>query len=145
MRNRTYADMRQFRTFEERFDYLALGGEIGFGHSTFGHDRYLNQRFYSSMEWKRARRDVIARDNGMDLGVDGYPIFDRPMVHHIIPMTPQDFEMANPLILDINNLILCSHETHNAIHFGSRALLHEEWTERTPGDTVLWDPVSKNL
>ena len=138
MRERNYADMRQLQTFEERFDYLALGGEIGFGHSTFGHDRYLNQRFYQSHEWKTARRDVISRDDGNDLGLDGYPIFDRPMVHHIIPMTPEDFETGNPLILDLNNLVLCSHETHNAIHFGSRALLREQWTERQPGDTKLW-------
>lgn len=138
MRDRNYSDMRQFYTFEERFDYLSLGGEIGFGHSTFGHDRYLNQRFYQSSEWKTVRRDVIARDNGNDLGVDGYAIVDRPLVHHIIPMTPEDFETGNPLILSLENLVLCSHETHNAIHFGTRALLKEQWTERQPGDTNLW-------
>lgn len=136
MRERSYSDMRQFHTFDERFDYLALNG--GVGHSTFGHDRYLNQRFYASSEWKRVRRDVIVRDEGMDLGVDGYPIYDKPIVHHIVPMTPYDFEIGNPLILDPDNLVLVSHETHNAIHFGSRALLRENWTERRPGDTILW-------
>lgn len=136
MRSRTYSGMRQLHTFEERFDYLALGGVVA--HSTFGHDRYLNQRFYSSSEWKNVRRDVISRDNGMDLGLEGYPIFDKPIVHHIIPMTSEDFEEFNPLILDLDNLVLVSHETHNAIHFGSRALLREEWTERRPGDTKLW-------
>jgi hypothetical protein len=134
--NRNYSDVRQLRTFEERFDYLALNG--GVGHSTFGHDRYLNQRFYSSQEWRTVRRDVIARDNGMDLGVEGYPIYDRPLVHHIIPMEPEDFENMNPLVLDVNNLILCSHATHNAIHFGTRALLEEPWEPRSPGDTNLW-------
>jgi hypothetical protein len=128
--------MLTFRTFEERFDYLALGG--GVGHSTFGHDRYLNQQFYASREWKTVRRDVIVRDEGNDLGMEGYPIFEKPAVHHIIPMTPEDFERGNPLILDPNNLVLVSHATHNAIHFGSRALLQETWTERQPGDTILW-------
>lgn len=136
MRNRTYSGMRQLHTFEERFDYLAL--RAGVGQDTFAHDRYLNQRFYQSSEWKAVRRDVISRENGMDLGLDGYPILDKPIVHHIIPMTPQDFEDFNPLILDLDNLVLVSHETHNAIHFGSRALLREQWTERTPGDTKLW-------
>jgi hypothetical protein len=128
--------MRQLDTFEERFDYLALSG--GVGHSTFGHDRYLNQQFYTSPEWRRARRDVIVRDNGMDLGMNGYPIFEKPTVHHIIPMTPEDFEYFNPLILDLDNLILVSHDTHNAIHFGSRALLRTKFEERSPGDTKLW-------
>lgn len=136
MVDRSYSGVLQFLTFEERFDYLALHG--GVGHSTFGHDRYLNQQFYSSQQWKSVRRDVIVRDEGMDLGVDGYPIFNKPIVHHIIPMTPEDFEMGNPLILDPNNLILVSHDTHNAIHFGTRALLKEQWTERQPGDTKLW-------
>jgi hypothetical protein len=136
MVNRSYAGVRRFLTFEERFDYLSLGG--GVGHSTFGHDRYLNQQFYNSLQWKTVRRDVIVRDEGMDLGIDGYPIFDKPIVHHIVPMTPEDFENGNPLILDPNNLILVSHDTHNAIHFGTRALLKEQWTERQPGDTVLW-------
>lgn len=136
MSDKSYTGMRQFLTFEERFDYLALQG--GVGHSTFGHDRYLNQQFYASQQWKSVRRDVIVRDEGMDLGVDGYPIFNKPLVHHIIPMTPEDFENGNPLILDPNNLVLVSHDTHNAIHFGSRALLRESWTERQPGDTILW-------
>lgn len=136
MVDRSYRGALQFLTFEERFDYLALQG--GVGHSTFGHDRYLNQQFYNSPQWKGVRRDVIVRDEGMDLGIDGYPIFDKPIVHHIIPMTPEDFENGNPLILDPDNLILVSHNTHNAIHFGTRALLQEQWTERQPGDTKLW-------
>lgn len=136
LNSRSYSGLRQLHSFEERFDYLALNG--GVGHATFGHDRYLNQRFYGSSEWKRARRDVISRDNGNDLGLDDYPIFDRPVVHHIIPMEPEDFELGNPLILELDNLVLVSHETHNAIHFGSRALLREVYVERTPNDTILW-------
>ena len=136
LRVRTYSGLRQLSTFEDRFDYLALNG--GVGHSTFGHDRYLNQRFYGSTEWRHARRDVISRDNGNDLGLEDYPIYDKPVVHHIIPMEPEDFENGNPLILDLDNLILVSHETHNAIHFGSRALLREAYVERTPNDTKLW-------
>lgn len=134
--HRSYSGMIDMNTFEERFDYLALGG--GVGHSTFGHDRYLNQRFYTSTEWRRVRRDVISRDNGNDLGIEGYPVVERPSVHHIIPMEPEDFEFGNPLILDMNNLILVSHETHNAIHFGSRVLLRETYVERQPNDTSPW-------
>lgn len=136
MQNRSYSGARQFHTFDERFEYLVLRG--GVGQDTFGHDRYLNQRFYQSSEWKSVRSEVIARDNGMDMGLEGYPIFEKPIVHHIIPMTSEDFEVFNPLILDPDNLILVSHATHNAIHFGSRATLQEPWTERTPGDTKLW-------
>ena len=133
---KTYDGMLEYYTFEERYEYLALGG--GVGHSTFGHARYLNQQFYASSEWHTVRRDVIVRDGGFDLGVDGYPIVDKAIVHHIVPMTPEDFEWGNPLILDMNNLVLVSHDTHNAIHYGTKALLRETWTERQPGDTKLW-------
>lgn len=133
---RSYSGMRQFLTFDERFEYLKLNG--GVGHSTFGHDRYLNQAFYTSNEWRRLRHDIVARDEGNDLGVEGYPIFDRPIVHHIIPITPEDFEWGNPLVMDPNNLVLTSHTTHNAIHYGTRSLLREEYVERRPGDTKLW-------
>lgn len=133
---RTYSEMSRLETFEERFDYLSLNG--GVGHSTFGHDRFMNQAFYSSSEWKSVRQQVILRDNGMDLGVMGYPIFDRPVIHHIVPMTPEDFESRNPMMLDLDNLIMTTHDTHNAIHFGTKALLRETYQERTPGDTILW-------
>lgn len=133
---KTYSGLQQFYTFEERFDYLALHG--GVGHSTFGHDRYLNQIFYTSSEWRRVRRDVIARDNGNDLGLEGYPIFDQPVVHHIVPMTPEDIENRNPMVLDLENLIMTTHNTHNAIHYGTKALLPETFVERSPGDHKLW-------
>lgn len=136
MMTRSYSGMLQFNTFEERFEYLSLNG--GVGHSTFGHDRFMNQAFYTSHEWRRVRQQVILRDNGMDLGVDGYPIFDKPIIHHIVPMTPEDFDSRNPMMLSLDNLIMTTHDTHNAIHFGTKALLRETYTERTPGDTRLW-------
>lgn len=135
-RTRSYSELLQFHTFEERFDYLCLNG--GVGHSTFGHDRFMNQAFYTSHEWRTVRQQVILRDNGMDLGVDGYPIFDRPVIHHIVPMTPEDFDDRNPMMLDLDNLIMTTHDTHNAIHFGTKALLRETYQERRPGDTKLW-------
>lgn len=134
--SRSYSELLQFNTFEERFDYLRLDGSVG--HSTFGHDRYMNQTFYTSHEWKRARQQVILRDNGMDLGVDGYPIFNKPIIHHIVPMTPEDFDSRNPMMLDLENLIMTTHDTHNAIHYGTKALLRETFQERTAGDTKLW-------
>lgn len=133
---RTYRELSQIDSFEERFAYLALNG--GVGHSTFGHDRYMNQAFYTSHEWRQVRHEVIVRDNGMDLGVDGYPIFDRPVIHHIVPMTPEDFDSRNPMMLSLDNLIMTTHDTHNAIHFGTKALLRETYQERQPGDTKLW-------
>lgn len=133
---RTYAGMLQFRTFDERFDYLALYG--GVGHSTFGHDRYLNQQFYSSYEWRQVRNIVIARDNGCDLAMAGHEIFDKVVIHHIVPMTPEDILEGNPLVLDTDNLITVSHETHNAIHFGNRATLKPVWEERKPNDHIPW-------
>lgn len=133
---RTYSEMRLLNTFEERFDYLMLSG--GVGHSTFGHDRFLNQAFYNSYEWKRVRQQVIARDDGMDLGMEGYPVVHKPIIHHIVPMTPEDFEERNPMMLDLDNLILTTHDTHNAIHYGTRALLATPYEERKPGDHILW-------
>lgn len=135
-RIRSYSELLQFNTFEERFDYLALNG--GVGHSTFGHDRFMNQAFYTSHEWRTVRQQVILRDNGNDLGVDGHPIFDKPVIHHIVPMTPEDFDDRNPMMLSLDNLIMTTHDTHNAIHFGSRALLRETYQERQPDDHKLW-------
>lgn len=136
MMSRTYSGMRQFHTLEERFDYLSLRG--GVGTTTFGFERWMNQNFYRSREWRHLRHDIIARDNGCDLGVEGYEIFDKIIIHHIVPMTPEDFEDGNPLMLDPDNLITTTHNTHNAIHYGDRSLLVVGPIERTPGDTKLW-------
>lgn len=136
MSTKSYTELLHVHGFEERFEYLALRG--GVGHSTFGHDRWMNQAFYNSREWKQMRQFVIARDNGMDLGVDGYEIHAKITVHHIVPMTAEDIEYGNPMMLDPDNLITTTHDTHNAIHYGDSTLLRLPPVERTPGDTKLW-------
>lgn len=136
MRIRSYGDLIKFETFEDRFEYLKLGGEVG--ESTFGFDRWLNQRFYYSREWKLARNAVIVRDNGCDLGIEGYEIETRLLVHHINPLTPQDLEYGESWILDPEFLITTSKRTHNAIHFGDASLLPQPLVHRVPGDTRLW-------
>lgn len=136
MRIRSYSELRRLNTFEERYDYLQLRGEVG--KSTFGFDRYMNQRFYTSREWKQIRNQVIARDEGMDLGVDGYEIYDRIVIHHMNPMTVNDIAHSDDSILDPRYLITTTHRTHNAIHYGDRSLLPQPLVERHRGDTRLW-------
>lgn len=134
---RRYSELALLETFEERFEYLKLGGEVG--ESTFGFERYLNQDFYRSAEWKRARIRTIARDLGNDLGVPGYSILHRIMVHHMNPMSIQDVEDGNPDIINPEYLITVSLPTHNGIHYGDSNLLKPSVViERTPGDTKLW-------
>lgn len=136
MRSRSYRELRQLETFEDRFRYLALRGQVGV--STFGFDRWINQGFYTSAEWRQIRHHIIVRDNGCDLGVEGYDIHDKIYVHHINPMTPDEIEQADPRILDPDNLICVTHRTHNAIHYGDERLLPRPPVERRPGDTKLW-------
>lgn len=136
MYSKTYQELLQMLTLNDRFEYLSLRGSVG--DSTFGHERWLNQGFYQSGEWRRIRHHVIARDNGCDLGLPGYEIFDRPIVHHINPLTAEDIESGSPALFDLNNLITVSHETHNAIHYGTAALLRQPFVERSAGDTKLW-------
>jgi len=133
---RTYSELCQFETFVERFRYLALGG--GVADPTFGMDRWINQQFYASREWKLARRDVIARDLGCDLGVEGYEIHGRIVVHHMNPMVLEDFSEGNLSIMDPEFLITTTHDTHNAIHYGDERQLPRPLVERKPGDTKLW-------
>jgi hypothetical protein len=135
-KTRTYTELQQFDSLEERFEYLALRGAVGV--STFGFDRHLNQAFYTSYEWRHVRHYIIARDEGLDLGVPGYEIFDRPIIHHMNPMTVEDVERGDSDILDPEFLITTSHRTHNAIHYGDRSLLPKTLVERRPGDTKLW-------
>lgn len=134
--NKTYSELINLETFEERYDYLRIGGTVG--HSTFGFDRYINQDFYASREWKRIRNLVIVRDNGCDLGVFGYDIHADLLVHHINPMTSDNVVHRDEWILDPNFLITTTHATHNAIHYGDRSLLKRKFVERAPGDTKLW-------
>lgn len=132
----TYSELRRLRTFEDRFDYLVLKGVVGA--STFGFDRWINQNFYKSREWKHARNNVIVRDNGCDLGVDGYEIFADLIVHHMNPLSPEDIDNGESWILDPEFLITTSLNTHNAIHYGDERLLPRGPIIRQPGDTKLW-------
>ena len=136
MRIRTYSELSRLQSLEERFDYLSLKGQVG--ESTFGFDRYINQNFYKSKEWRDIRHHVIARDEGMDLGVPGFEIFDRPIIHHMNPMTVKDIVHATENILNPEYLITTTHDTHNAIHYGDKSLLPRILVERRPGDTRLW-------
>ena len=136
MRIRTYSELRRFETFEERYHYLALRGEVG--RSTFGFDRYINQQFYTSRQWLQVRNHVIARDRGCDLGVEGYDIFTRLVIHHMNPMSVDDITHGEDRILDPEVLITTTHRTHNAIHDGAEKLLVQQFTPRRRGDTKLW-------
>ena len=132
-----YSELIQIPDFLGRFNYLKLGG--GIGEATFGFERYLNQEFYHSTEWKLFRHKIIIRDNGNDLGVDGFQIGGRIIIHHINPITIADIRDSSPIVLDPENVICVSHKTHEAIHFGSEDLLVDYFpTVRRPGDTKLW-------
>lgn len=133
---RRYSDLSGISTFVERFRYLALGSSVG--RTTFGFDRWLNQRFYTSQEWKWSRRFVIDRDQGCDLGIQGHEIHRELLVHHMNPMTPKDIVEGEEWIFDPEYLITTQHRTHNAIHFGDEGLLPRPHVDRRPGDTKLW-------
>lgn len=133
---RTYSKLILLPTFEERFRYLKLGGIVG--KETFGVDRYLNQVLYRSDEWKRVRREVIIRDNGCDLGMDGFDIHGRIIVHHMNPITVEDIEQRRDYIFDPEYLVATSHNTHNAIHYGDESLSILAPIDRTKNDTCPW-------
>jgi len=136
MIERRYSKLKRYETFDERFKYLKLAGEVGA--SLFGDDRPLNQLFYKSPQWKEVRDFVIYRDYGFDLGVPGYEIVDRIVVHHMNPVTLEDLEEWSPKLLDPEYLILTSAGTHRAIHYGDENQIPRLSTERRPGDTRLW-------
>lgn len=133
---RTYTELSRLNSFEDRFKYLVLRGEIGA--ATFGFDRYINQQFYVSAQWKHIRHHVIARDNGCDLGVQGFDIYHRLVIHHMNPMTVEDISHGESRIIDPEYLITTTHRTHNAIHFGNEKLLPQALRDRKRGDTKLW-------
>lgn len=133
---RCYNDLVQLKTFEERFSYLKLHGIVG--EDTFGLDRYLNQQLYKSIRWKRTRSQVIIRDDGCDLGLDGYQLDDYIIVHHMNPITLEDIEEERDEIFDPNYLICCSSRTHKAIHFGDENILSRDPIVRRPNDTCPW-------
>lgn len=133
---RSYSELQRIHDFEDRFRYLALRGNVG--DTTFGFDRHMNQKFYTSREWKQVRDLVIVRDNGCDLGVEGYEIHTKLYIHHMNPMVVDDIVHGNDDILDPEFLITTTHRTHNAIHYGDEKLLPRALTVRRPGDTKLW-------
>ena len=137
--SRNYSDLILLPTFEERFDYLKLNGLVG--DMTFGGHRYQNQRFYQSTEWKRFRREIIIRDHGCDLGIDdgNHDIHSRIIIHHLNPITIDDIRRYDwGILLDPENAICVSHNTHEAIHYSNSDILEKTYHERTPGDTDLW-------
>lgn len=135
-RDRCYFELQQFSTFEARFDYLNLQGQVA--EPTFGSDRRLNQEFYASRWWQHARNAVIVRDMGCDLGIAGMEILSGLLIHHMNPISKQDILDGVEWIVDPEYLICTTKRTHNAIHYGDRTLISQALRERGPGDTSLW-------
>lgn len=133
---RTYSELRRLETFEDRFRYLSLRGQVG--STTFGYDRWMNQQFYRGREWRQLRHAIIVRDNGCDLGVDGFDLHERIIIHHMNPLSVDDLMHDSAAALDPEFLISVSHRTHNAIHYGDESLLRKPLVPRHPGDTRLW-------
>lgn len=133
---KTYSELIRLPTFEERFEYLKLKGSVG--KDTFGHDRYLNQVFYSSMEWRRLRDEIIIRDNGCDLGIEGREIGGKVYIHHLNPLGANDILTHSEYLVNPEYLICVSFETHNAIHYGDINLLPRDPIERKRNDTCPW-------
>ena len=133
---RTYSELIKIQKFEDRYNYLKLRGFVG--KETFGYDRYLNQILYNSYRWKKARDKVIIRDNGCDLGVEGYQINDMVIVHHMNPITIEDIELERDYVFDPEFLICVSDRTHRAIHYSDSSLLPQNPIERFKGDTCPW-------
>lgn len=133
---KTYSELITLPTFKERYKYLQLSGTVG--EETFGFDRYINQKFYRSQEWKRVRDFVIIRDNGCDLGVEGYDIHGKILIHHMNPIRIDDIRFLSEYLMNPEYLISTTLSTHNAIHYGDESLLMAEPIERTPNDTCPW-------
>ena len=137
MMGKSYSDLVRIQDFMDRYEYLRIGGDIGA--RTFGGNRKLNQEFYrTDPDWRKIRRDIIVRDNGMDLGVDGRSIGNYIIVHHINPISDSDILYRRAILFDPENLICVSRKTHEAIHYGDASLLVSDPIERKPGDTCLW-------
>lgn len=133
---KTYSDLIQLPTFEERYEYLKTSSLVG--DVTFGGGRWLNQALYSSPEWKDFRREIILRDNGCDLGMPDYEIHGRIIVHHLNPITKEDILQRRSCVFDPENVICVSHNTHNAIHYGDENQLPQKPIIRRPNDTCPW-------
>ena len=134
---RTYSELSKLATFKERFNYLSLNGQVG--KDTFGFDRIFNQKFYTSKEWRHIRDLVIVRDNGCDLGIEGYDIVGQNLIiHHINPISLEDIESKSDILLNPEYLITTTHNTHNAIHYGDDKLLITGPIQRSKNDTCPW-------
>lgn len=143
---KTYSEMMQFTTFDERYEYLKLAGHVG--EETFGCDRYLNQMLYNTPEWKRFRQSIIIRDNGCDLAMPDrlispdlgirLPRTSNVYIHHINPISKEDVLKRRSMIFDPENVVCCSFKTHQAIHYGDNTLLEPQLVERRPNDTCPW-------
>lgn len=133
---RCYSELSTIDSFDSRFEYLKLGGNVG--RATFGHDRYINQQFYISREWQDLRNFVIVRDEGCDLGVPGYEIHMNILIHHMNPITVDDIVNREAAALDPEFLITTTHRTHNDIHFGASSRGPRIVAARSPNDTKLW-------
>lgn len=133
---RTYSELITLPSFKERFEYLKLDGIVG--KDTFGFDRYMNQIFYKSKEWQSLRNRIIIRDNGCDLGLDGYEIQGKILIHHMNPITPEDIVNRSEYLLNPDFLISTMLSTHNAIHYGDESLIAKEPMERSKNDTCPW-------
>ena len=133
---RTYSELITLPTFKERYEYLRLGGRVG--ENTFGFDRYLNQAFYKSEEWRSIRDHVITRDNGCDLGMEGHEIFGRILIHHMNPIRKEDIINRSDILLNPEYLICTIKNTHDAIHYGDESLLVIAPVERRKNDTCPW-------
>ena len=140
---RTYYELITIPTFLARYEYLKLDGQVG--KETFGFDRYLNQQFYHSDEWRSIRDFIITRDLGCDLGLEGYEIHGRIYIHHMNPITVKDIRDYTDYLIDPEYLICTTHNTHNAIHYGDSSLLIAEPVERTPFDTCPWRKVERRM
>lgn len=141
---RSYTKLLTYDTFEERYEYLKLSGSVG--KETFGHKRYLNQKFYTSKEWRDFRREIILRDGGCDLGIPGREIHGKRNVyiHHLNPITDRQILDRDPAVLDPENAICVTYNTHEAIHYGSVDSLIRDPQERKPGDTCPWKKPKSN-
>lgn len=133
---KTYSELSGFSTFRERYEYLRLTGIVG--EETFGFDRYMNQFFYRSPEWRKIRDEIIIRDEGCDLGIPGREIRDRIIIHHLNPIRAEDIRDRSDFLLNPEFLITTTHRTHQAIHYGDESLLFMEDIVRTRHDTCPW-------
>lgn len=134
--NRSYLELIELKTFEDRFEYLKLNGIVGV--ETFGSSRLRNQALYQSYEWKKIRDMIILRDNGCDLGIEGRDIFQHAYIHHINPITKKQILDRDPILFDPDNLITVSYQTHQAIHYGDKSILLLDPVERFANDVAPW-------